>query len=407
MNKRNLLLSEIQRRNGVLQLYPCWVHRTLLPPGKRLKLDPRDLYHAGAEHGAVCERWLASTGMADNGALTLENEGLSFVALQDGESRITLKEAIELAGDEILGADVMQQYGCLQAFAKFYDFQAPIPFHVHLMEEEALKVGAHSKPEAYFFPPELNSIDYHNAYTFFGLLPGTTKESLEQALSNWEYIDENHITEFSVAYKLKLGTGWNIPAGILHAPGSFVTYEPQRVSDTSAFWESMVHDKYMEKDLLTKFYPEKQKSDYRHIVDSIDWKANLDPEFKKNHYHEPIPVMPVGEMEAQGYREDWIVYGSDQFSGKRLTVLPGCEVVIRDSAAYGLIMMQGYGTINGVNIETPAMIGYNDLTADEMYVCRSAAEEGVRICNFSKTQPLVMMKHFGPGNPDAEKFLEK
>lgn len=70
-------------------------------------------------------------------------------------------------------------------------------------------------------------------------------------------------------------------------------------------------------------------------------------------------------------------------------------------------MMQGYGTINSVNIETPAMIGYNDLTADEMYVCRSAAEEGVRISNFSKTQPLVMMKHFGPGNPDAEKFLGK
>ena len=149
MDKRNLLLSEIERRNGVLQLIPCWVHRTLLPPGKRLKLDPRDLYHAGAERGAVCERWLASTGMADNGALTLENEGLSFVALQDGASRITLKEAIELAGDDILGADVMQQYGCLQAFAKFYDFQAPIPFHVHLMEEEAQKVGAHSKPEAY------------------------------------------------------------------------------------------------------------------------------------------------------------------------------------------------------------------------------------------------------------------
>lgn len=405
MDKRNLLLSEIQRRNGILQLIPCWVHRTLLPPGKRLKLDPRDLYHAGAEHGAVCERWLASTGMADNGALTLENEGLSFVALQDGESRITLKEAIEIAGDEILGADVMRDYGCLQAFAKFYDFQAPIPFHVHLMEAEAQKVGAHSKPEAYFFPPELNAIDYHSAYTFFGLLPGTTKESLEEALCNWEYIDENHITEFSMAYKLKLGTGWNIPAGILHAPGSFVTYEPQRVSDTSAFWESMVHDKYMEKELLTKFYPEAQKTDFRHIVDSIDWDANLDPEFKKNHYHEPIPVLPEAEMAEKGYHEDWIVYGSDQFSGKRLTVLPGCEVMIRDAAAYGLIMMQGFGTINGVNIETPAMIGYNDLTADEMYVCRSAAEKGVVIRNFSKTQPLVMMKHFGPGNPEAEKFL--
>lgn len=405
MNMQELLLAEISRRNGILQLYPCWVHRTLLPPGKRLKLDPKDLYHAGAQHGAVCERWLSSTGMADNGELTLENEGLSFVALQDGAYRITLKDAIDLMGDEILGADVMEKFGCLQAFAKFYDFQAPIPFHVHLMEPEAQKVGAHSKPEAYFFPVELNAIDYHNAYTYFGLLPGTTREDLIEALSNWEHIDLNHITEFSTAYKLKLGTGWNIPAGILHAPGSFVTYEPQRVSDTSAFWESMVHDKYMEKELLTKFYVAEKKNDIPYIVDSIDWAANLDPEFKKNHYHEPIPVRPLNEMRDEGYEEYWVVYGSQDFSGKRLIVLPGQEAVVRDAAAYGLIMMQGYGTINGMNLETPAIIGYEDLTADEMYVTRKAAEAGVVIRNFSKTQPLVMMKHFGPENPDAAQFL--
>ena len=405
MDKKKLLQEEIQRRNGILQLIPCWVHRTLLPPGKRLKLDPNDLYHAGADHGGVCERWLASTGMADNGALTLENEGLSFVALCDGAHRVTLKEAIELLGEEILGKEVMDKYGCLQAFAKFYDFTAPIPFHVHLMEEEAQKVGAHSKPEAYYFPRELNAIDYHSAYTYFGLLPGTTREDLVEALRNWGKWGDNRITEYSMAYKLKLGTGWNIPAGILHAPGSFVTYEPQRVSDTSSFWESMVHDKYMEHDMLTKFYVEEKQEDLSYIADSIDWEANLDPEFKKNHYHEPIPVRDLEEMRKEGYEERWVVYGSADFSAKELVVLPGQTVTIRDSAAYGLIMMQGYGLMNGMNIETPAMIGYEDLTADEMYVCANAAKNGVVIQNFSKTNPIVMLKHFGPGNPDAAQFL--
>lgn len=405
MNMKSILHKEIERRQGILQLKPCWVHRTLLPPGKRLKLNPDDLYHAGADHGGVCERWLSSTGMADNGVLTLENEGLSMLVLNDGESLVTLKEAIEEAGEEILGGQVMKEYGCLQAFAKFYDFQAPIPFHVHLLEADAQKVGAHSKPEAYFFPKELNAIDYHSAYTYFGFLPGTDKEDVVRCLKNWGRYGDNGITELSTAYKLKLGTGWNIPAGILHAPGSFVTYEPQRVSDTSSFWQSMVHDKYMETELLTKFYTDDRKEDLDYIADSIDWEANFDPEFKKNHYHEPVPVDDADVMREQGYEEEWVVYGSADFSAKRLTVLPGKTVTIQDGAAYGLIMMQGYGTMNEMPVETPAMINYDDLTCDEMYVCHEAAANGVVISNFSKTSPLVMLKHFGPGNPDAQKFL--
>lgn len=405
MNIRDKILEEIKRSNGVLNLKPCWVHRTLLPPGKRLKLNPDDLYRAGAEHGGVCERWLSSTGMADNGELTLKNEGLSFVVLNGGEELITLKDAIDAAGDTILGKEIMDKYGCLQSFAKFYDFQAPIPFHVHLLEQDAQKVGAHSKPEAYFFPYQLNAIDYHSAYTYFGLLPGTSKEDIVDCISHWGRYGDNGIVEHSAAFKLKLGTGWNIPAGILHAPGSFVTYEPQRVSDTSSFWQSMVHDKFMERELMTKFYTDDKKDDYSYIADSIDWEANLDPDFKKNHYHEPVPVMPLEIMENEGYREEWVVYGSADFSAKQLTVFPGQTVTIKDAAAYGLIMMEGYGTMNGVEIETPAMIGYDDITADEMYVCFDAAKKGVTIQNFSKKSPLVMLKHFGPANPDAEQFL--
>lgn len=406
MKIKERITEEIRRRGGILQLKPCWVHRTLLLPGKRLKLDPRDLYHAGAACGGVCERWLSSTGMADNGALTLENEGLSFLVLQDGEAPVTLKDAIEAAGEMILGEKAMDMYGCLQAFAKFYDFQAPIPFHVHLLEEDAQKVGAHSKPEAYYFPKELNAIDYHSAYTYFGLLPGVTREDIVSCLKDWGRHGDNGIVELSKAYKLKLETGWNIPAGILHAPGSFVTYEPQRVSDTSSFWQSMVHDKYMEQEMLTKFYPRDLKQDYEYIADSIDWEANLDPEFKKNHYHEPVPAGDVEEMRRNGYEEQWIVYGSEDFSAKKLTVLPGQTVTIKDAAAYGLIMMQGYGTMNQMPVETPVMIGYEELTADEMYVCYDAATEGVEIRNLSGTSPMVMLKHFGPGNPEAAKYVE-
>jgi hypothetical protein len=75
-------------------------------------------------------------------------------------------------------------------------------------------------------------------------------------------------------------------------------------------------------------------------------------------------------------------------------------VVIKDAAAYGMIMMQGHGTMNQWPIETPTMIRYGQLTHDEYFVSQAAASAGVKITNPSETDPIVMLKHFGPNNPD-------
>jgi len=405
MSIRVIIESEIKKKNGVLNLLPCWVARKYLLPGKRLKLDPRDMYIRGAEKGAITERWLSSTGMADNGELTVENEGLSQVVIGEDKERILFKDAIEQAGDMIIGVEEMEKYGSLLSFAKLFDFQTPIGHHVHLMDKDCSWLGVTPKPEAYYFPKQLNAIDYDSAYTFFGVIPGTTKEDIKKCLMDWAKYGDNGILEYSQAYKLRVGTGWDIPAGILHAPGSLVTYEPQRVSDTSLFWQSMIRDSYTEKDLAVRFIPPEKRKDYDFIVDVLDWEANMDPNFKANHYHEPITIN--ADVEEDGYEEKWIVYGSSEFSGKELRVLPGRTVTIVDSASYGLLMMEGFGTINGNSIETPAMIRYDKQTADEMYVVKEAALKGVTITNSSKTCDLVMVKHFGPGNPDADQFLKR
>jgi hypothetical protein len=115
---------------------------------------------------------------------------------------------------------------------------------------------------------------------------------------------------------------------------------------------------------------------------------------------EPKPVRSAEEMHAAGYHENWICYKSDAFSAKELTVMPGQTVVIKDSAAYGLIIMQGRGKMGVWEIETPALIRYGQLTNDEFFVTEQAAMEGVKIVNESTTDPIVMLKHFGPENPD-------
>ena len=98
----------------------------------------------------------------------------------------------------------------------------------------------------------------------------------------------------------------------------------------------------------------------------------------------------------------WICYRSDAFSAKELTVFPGQTVTIQDNAAYGMIMMQGHGKMGVWDVETPSMIRYGQLTHDEFFVTEKTAKEGVVITNQSSTDPIVMLKHFGPGNPDLK-----
>ena len=132
----------------------------------------------------------------------------------------------------------------------------------------------------------------------------------------------------------------------------------------------------------------------------LDWDLNVDPNMMANRFMTPRPVRSVDEMKADGYVENWICYKSDAFSAKELTVFPGQTVTIKDGAAYGIIVMQGRGTFGAWEIETPALIRYGQLTHDEFFVSEAAAREGVVIVNTSSTDPIVILKHFGPNNPD-------
>ena len=105
-------------------------------------------------------------------------------------------------------------------------------------------------------------------------------------------------------------------------------------------------------------------------------------------------------MTELGYSEKWIVYGNAFVAAKELTVLPGRSVTIRDIGPYGIIMLQGHGTMGVWSIETPTLLRFGQLSHDEYYVSCQSAQTGVTITNPSKSDPIVMLKHFGP-NPDA------
>ena len=113
-------------------------------------------------------------------------------------------------------------------------------------------------------------------------------------------------------------------------------------------------------------------------------------------------MQPSAETKTDGYREQWVCYGTAHYSAKELTVLPKRTVTIRDAAAYGLIVTQGHGAIGAHSVSAPALIRYGQMTEDELFVTADTARAGVTIDNPSDCDPLVILKHFGPANPDAE-----
>ena len=393
----------IDARNGILRLEPCWVPRTFMQPGRRLRLHPEDLYALGAQRGGINERWFASTTNADNGPGTPLDEGLSYVRRDSGQ-RFQLKQAVEVAGDALIGAEVMAKERGWNVLCKFFDNMGPIPHHMHQDDAHAQLVGRKGKPEAYYFPPQYNQIDNAFPYTFMGLEPGTTKADVRRCLENWSRGD-NGILNLSKAYRLQVGTGWQIDPGILHAPGSLVTYEPQVNSDVFGMFQSLVEGRVVPRDLLVKDVPPDKHNDLDFIMGMLDWQANVNPNFGRDNRVFPRPVRPFAETEPEGYREQWVCYGPGWYSAKELAVLPKRAVRIKDSAAYGLIVVQGEGTLGGHRVATPAMIRFGDMTQDELFVTAAAASQGVRIENPSASDPLVILKHFGPGNPDNQPLL--
>ncbi len=391
----------LEQGQGILRLAPTWVPRSFCVPGRRIKLHPDDYYVLGGVRGGIDERWLSSTTPAKHGPLTGENEGLSAVVFQDGTETVQflLRDAVDELKGELIGNRLWDGYGSWPMYSKFFDNMGPLPHHLHHNDEQAALIGQLGKPEAYYFPPQLNNHGGDFPYTFFGIAPGTTKAQIRECLVNFTKGD-NKITNFSSAYRLEPGTGWDVPPGLLHAPGSFCTYEPQKASDVFAMYQSLVNEAIIPEELLWNGTPADRIGDYDQLMEAIDWDLNVDPELMLNRFMPPKPVRDLSEMQAAGYVENWVCYKSDAFSAKELTVMPGTTVTIHDSAAYGLIVMQGHGKFGTWDIETPALIRYGQLTNDEFFVSEKAALDGVTIANPSTTDPIVILKHFGPANPD-------
>ncbi len=391
-----------EQGGGIFCLMPVFVPRRFSRAGFRLRLHPDDYYALGTKRGSIKERWFSSVIPAMNGPLAPADEGMSYVLPFDGNTagKFTLREAVDVLGRDLVGDELMTRYGGWPMYSKFFDYEVPLFHHLHLGFDAAAAVRRLGKPEAYYFPPEMNNYAGTFPATYFGFDPDVSKEEVMERLMMYEKGD-NRITELSRAYRIQLGTGWYTPPGVIHAPGSDLTYEPQWNSDVNSVYENIASGEVYDYDFLVENCPEDKKRNLEYVMSLLDWEKNVDPHYRK-HYFRP----PVACPNSDGrYAEKWVAYANDYIAAKELTVQPGQKVVVSDGAAYGCIIIQGHGRFGAYDAEASVMLRFGQPSNDEFFVSEAAAKQGVVIENRSRFQPMVILKHFGPNHPDMPRTL--
>lgn len=381
---RKKVEKALEKGNGILHMMPAWVARTFLSGGQRLGLKESE-YYLGEERGWITERWFASTTQTDPHTFP-EDEGISYLDNDDGED-ISLKEAIEHAGDLIMGKKYARTHKGLSRLVKIYDYDDRVPYHIHQMKEHAVLVGRNPKEEAYYFPENADLGPHPES--FFGVHPYITDQKkydlLLPYLIDW---DSDSILKHSRAYLNVPGEGFHLPAGILHGPGTALTLELQEDSDVFAMFQALVAGNIISKDLLFKDVREEDSENEgeKYMLTQVDWVASGDPYIYENHRTYP---QLIKESKQEGGEEYWIYYNTTKFSGKKLVVKPGGTFKSIDNGIYNIFVWSGRGTFGGQEIEA------GNFRLDELLISHNSAIKPLIVKN-TGSKELEIIKFFGP-----------
>ena len=390
MDTNERISQVFEEGQGILQLTPTWVPRSFNEPGRRLRLHPDDIYAFGMDRGGICERWLGSITVALNGPKTGAREGMSHVlANRANRETILFADVVKQLGAKLIGESLMTRYGTWPTFAKLFDYDKPLFHHLHLTEALANKIGRHGKPEAYYFPVQYNTYLGRFPLTYFGFDPSTTKAQVKEAIANYGKFD-TRITELSRAYRVQLGTGWYTAAGVIHAPASVVTFEPQWNSDVNTIMENVTMGEVNPESLLTACQPPEEKGDVDALFNMLDWTESTRPDYRETYFRAP----KTKQQQKPDVFDQWVAYANDWVAAKEVTLLPGAKTVLVDAACYTALVVQGHGRFGSFACEAPTLLRFTDFSADEFFVSESAAGTGVVIENHSVTEPLVILQNF-------------
>jgi mannose-6-phosphate isomerase class I len=342
------------RFDGVLKLQTEYVHRfypDLDRMGqKRLKRSAREW---------IPERWIGSSVHAVN-APSLPGGGLSMLA--DARGPVALRDAIKAAPQTMLGPDLLAAHGPeLRVLVKVLDPAEAIVFHLHATDEQVRRMPRNfrghrfGKDEAYYF---LDGIPKGPMpYTHVGLHAHVTRRELIDAVKR----GPQHALELSPCLYQEYETGFFVPAGVPHRPGTALTLEIQQPADVNTFLETHAGGKRRPPEDL---HPGFKSLDEAMELVEIDESRRVG--MLTNHRLTPrVERRTSGGEIATIFPEDLC----RKFAGRRVRVTR--SITYREDSPLVLWVWRGRGTLNGRRIAR----------GDEFFVAFEAARRGVELVN--------------------------
>ena len=165
-------------------------------------------------------------------------------------------------------------------------------------------------------------------------------------------------------------------------------------------FQSEVEGRIVAVGLLIKDVPPEHHHDLDYLVGMLDWEANVNPEFAEDNSVFPDTSAAAEETEAGGLSRVVGLLRHAVVFGEGADGASESHVTIKDAAAYGLILTQGHGTFGAASRLHARDDPLRPDDGGRAVRQRGRRAAGVRIENLSATDPLVVLKHFGPGNPD-------
>jgi len=222
----------------------------------------------------------------------------------------------------------------------------PIPAHIHSGQIINGKVIGPGKKEAYFMPPldiAPYNTDLGRVITRLGLKNTTSKEEF---INRLKYFGENDsMYELLNTFEVKPYDGWTILAGIIHAPGPWLTFEIQRPQDDFNFccWKfgEKINNEIQRKKCKDNYQLRGLKDEEDFTSQLLQWDLTTDPKFKEKFYR-PAKIIDQGDWG----RKLQIFF--DGFYGEGFEISPHKTYKRKsDSRPFGGIIWSGSGKLNG------------------------------------------------------------
>ncbi len=319
----------LEVNDGLLFLEANMVYRNTYS-GRGLLADNRSFSSGAVDSRGYLpvERWVASACAAGN-PVPVPGEGLSGLVLEGGE-KLTLREAMESCGESLLGVRPSSwplikvlDIGGEPMATDFHDGVEvpPIPPHVHPGAIVDGRPAPPGKLEAYFFPPT-DMAPYNcspdSVGTRLGLKEGVTREEVRDAIARFGETDR--LYSLLKPYPVRPREGWIIPAGIIHAPGPWLTIEIQTPQDDYNLLAWRLGERLSGEELSGRLEDSAMRGlpDADALLGAIDWERSTDPDFRERYFRPPETV------EDSGWGKRSRVF-FDAFDAELVEIEPGAQ----------------------------------------------------------------------------------